>query len=160
MTTPIRTLPRPRGYIESATLAVAFLIPVSALICLLVMVVNGMPLDGILIGVFSLHCGLIFGLIMGYFYQLRKTTIEFLDPAEFLRYLDAELLRLRYRPVERNEHFTMYKSKWYTSRGRFFVRMFEDCATLVGPKYFVDKLTRKLEREQEGTVAVEQPAIL
>jgi hypothetical protein len=146
-------LPRPRGYVETA-IHVAMPIMFSTIaiwsvvaVCLIDVQFLKLSLPfGVLAG---FHAGLILGLIVAVFIRGEKATVEFIDADDFIRRLDAVLARLQYYPSIVRNGLRIYKPSWRgaVAAGPVSVKLFDDCATVVGPRYYVKKLQMKLDRD-------------
>jgi hypothetical protein len=156
MNTAIPTLPRPRSYVQSVILVA---IPSMMAAAIVWTVQTGLMTDRAffeqifpygLLGCF--HVGLILGLVVALFIRGETTTIEYLNVEEFVIRLDAVLARLHYYPATDSEFFLTYKPSWRggIAAGRISVRLFEDCATIVGPRYYVRKLKRRFETAEQA----------
>ena len=159
MNAAIPSLPRPRSYVQTA---IQIAIPAMAASAVVWTVQTAWMTDraffeqvlpyGLLA---CFHFGLFGGLITAWFIRGESVTLEFADSSEFGVQLDRALSHLRYYPATTGDHVLVYRPSWRggIAAGRITVRLHEECATVIGPRYYVRKLERRIDTEDQDGLA-------
>jgi hypothetical protein len=141
-----------RSYIDTAFMLVAVLVFPGALVCSwLLAAVLGRPFGEVLplgfgIGtMFGLSCALI-----GAVYLKGETaTIEVADRRRFIAQLNVATAQLGYNPATQTDGFFTYKPSFQAGlpAGRISVQLQAEQAIVVGPKWYVRMLVKRLTAE-------------
>lgn len=90
--------------------------------------------------------GLLFGLIMAFFFKAVRISIRFRQKEAFVSWLNITLAEMGYHPQSQFKNFITYKPSVQAglAAGKISVQIRNGTATIVGPNTYIKKLQRNL----------------